>query len=180
MAAKGQHTIPRLHLQHFAGASPAGQVWTYDSSTGRRWSAIPDETCKQTHFYSIERDDGTMDTQVEDFLSKVESRSAPIYHGMTEGTMPQTEEERADFALFLGFLYCRTTSMRRISAQVHGHGAQILNFAYASQPEAFEALTRRVPLPQRWTNISSSTSLCFKPLSEAGCACNRTRPAPMR
>jgi hypothetical protein len=143
MAAKGQHTIPRLHLQHFAGASPVGQVWTYDSSSGRRWSAIPDETCKQTHFYSIERDDGTMDTQVEDFLSKVESRAAPVYQGLTAGKMPRTEEERGDFALFLGFLYCRTTAMRRISAQVHGHGAQILNFAYASNSEAFEALTRR-------------------------------------
>ena len=32
---KGQHTVPRLHLQHFAGSEPAGQVWTYDAVESR-------------------------------------------------------------------------------------------------------------------------------------------------
>ena len=31
MSPKNQHTIPRLHLQHFAGREPMGQFWTYDA-----------------------------------------------------------------------------------------------------------------------------------------------------
>lgn len=61
-----------------AAARSAGQVWTYDAATDRPWSAVAEETCKQTHFYSIERDDGTMDTQIEEFLSTIESRAAPV------------------------------------------------------------------------------------------------------
>ncbi len=144
MAAKGQHTVPRLHLQHFAGATPAGQVWTYDAVTGRRWSAVPEETCIQTHFYSIERGDGTMDTQIEELLSTIESRAAPVYQLLTEGKLPQSAQARTDFAKFLAVLYCRTTTMRRISAQIHGHGAQILSFAYANNPDAFDAVIGRM------------------------------------
>jgi Protein of unknown function (DUF4238) len=82
MKVKSQHIIPRLHLQHFAGRDPPGQVWTYDAETGRQWSAIPEETCVQTHFYSAGREDGTMDTRVEEFLAQVESRAAPVYGGL--------------------------------------------------------------------------------------------------
>ncbi len=77
MAPKGQHFIPRLHLQHFAGDNPKGQVWTYDATSGQAWSAIPEETAVQTHFYSAERDDGSMDTRIEEFLSIVEGAAAP-------------------------------------------------------------------------------------------------------
>lgn len=58
MPPKGHHFIPRLHLQHFAGPDPQGQVWTYDAQTGNVWSAIPEEIAVQTHFYSAGRYDG--------------------------------------------------------------------------------------------------------------------------
>jgi hypothetical protein len=78
MTPKSQHFIPRLHLQHFAGPSPKGQVWTYDAVAAKTWSAIPEETAVQTHFYSAEKDDGSMDTRIEEFLSSVESLAAPV------------------------------------------------------------------------------------------------------
>ena len=114
MSAKSQHTIPRLHLQHFAGRQPAGQVWTYDAIAAKQWSAIPDETCVQTHFYSAERDDGTMDTRLEDFIAGVESRAAPVYEGLLKGTMPSDAQARFDFAQFLALMHTRTTAMRRL------------------------------------------------------------------
>jgi hypothetical protein len=144
MSAKGQHTIPRLHLQHFAGRQPAGQVWTYDAVEAEQWSAIPKETCVQTHFYSVERDDGTMDTRVEDFLAKVESCAAPVYEGLLKGILPSDPQAGFDFAQFLALIFTRTTAMRRMAAKVHGHGAQILSYAYATNPKAFEGLMRRV------------------------------------
>jgi Protein of unknown function (DUF4238) len=142
--AKSQHTIPRLHLQHFAGSQPAGQVWTYDALTGKRWSAIPEETCVQTHFYSAEGKDGTRDTRLEDFLSQVESRAAPIDQSLLKGLLPRNSQTRVDFAQFLALMHCRTTAMRRMAGDIQGRGIQILNYAYASNPEAFESLTQRV------------------------------------
>jgi hypothetical protein len=85
---KGHHFYPRLCLQHFAGTEPGGEVWTYDAISGKVWSAIPEETAVETHFYSAEQPDGTMDTRVEDFLSDVESRAAPVYEGLLSGIVP--------------------------------------------------------------------------------------------
>ena len=144
MQPKSHHTVPRLHLQHFAGQEPAGQVWAYDAVTGRTWSAIPEETAVQTHFYSAERDDGTMDPTIEVFLSEVEGRAAPVYENLLKGTIPGESQARMDFSQFTALMYTRTTAMRRMAAQIRGRGAQIHQYAYASNPEAFEALTRRV------------------------------------
>jgi len=33
-------------------------VWTYDAQTGQVRSAVPEQTAVETHFYSVERDDG--------------------------------------------------------------------------------------------------------------------------
>jgi Protein of unknown function (DUF4238) len=98
MSPKSHHTIPRLHLQHFAGPEPFGQVWTYDAIAARQWSAIPEETGVQTHFYSAERDDGTMDTRLEKFLAQVEGRAAPLYEGLLKGCLPQGPQARLYFA----------------------------------------------------------------------------------
>jgi hypothetical protein len=108
------------------------------------WSAIPQETCVQTHFYSAERDDGTMDTRLEEFLSLVESHAAPIYENLLKGRLPQDQRARMDFAQFLALIHTRTTAMRRMAGEIRGRGAQIHSYAYANDPEAFEALTRRV------------------------------------
>jgi hypothetical protein len=141
---KGHHFYPRLCLQHFAGTEPGGQVWTYDAISGKVWSAIPEETAVETHFYSAEQPDGTMDTRVEDFLSDVESRAAPVYEGLLSGIVPGAAQARTDFAQFLAVMYARTPTMRRMSAEIHGRGLQIHSYAYASDDEAFERLTRQV------------------------------------
>ena len=144
MIPKSQHTIPRMHLQHFAGSNPTGQVWTYDSLTARQWSAIPKETCVQTHFYSAERDDGTMDTRLEEHLSRVEGRATQVYDSLLKGELPQASQARLDFANFLALMYTRTTAMRRIAGEIRGRKAQIHNYAYATNPEAFDTLMRRI------------------------------------
>jgi hypothetical protein len=144
MKPKSHHTVPRLHLQHFTGNEPAGQVWTYDAEAGREWSAIPEETSVQTHFYSVEQDDGTMDTRLEEFLAEVESKVAPIYENLLKGKLPGDEQGRMDFAQFLALMYMRTPAMRRMAAQIRGRGAQIMSYAYASNEKAFDRVTREL------------------------------------
>ena len=89
---KSHHIVSRLHLQHFAGDQPKGQVWTYDKNTGSPRSAIPDETATFNHFYSVELEDRIFDTSVEDVLAANESDAAPIYRKLIDGEFPKTNQ----------------------------------------------------------------------------------------
>ena len=142
MPPKGHHFIPRLHLQHFVGEDPPGQVWSYDKQTRRTWSAVPQETAVQTHFYSVEQPDGTMNTSLEEALSKIEGAAAPVYQRLVERAIPE-DQERMDFAHFTGVMIVRTPAMRRMMAEIYGRMLQIENYAYATNPEAFEGLVAR-------------------------------------
>jgi hypothetical protein len=141
---KSHHIVPRLHLKHFAGDQPKGQVWTYDKNTGARRSAIPDETATFTNFYSFQLEDGTYDTSVEDVLAANESDAAPLYRMLIEGEFPKTSQGRSDFSFFLAYLYFRTKAAFRDAANIIGRGMQIMNYAYGSNTRAFEGLIRRV------------------------------------
>jgi hypothetical protein len=141
---KQQHVIPRVHLQYFTGDSPPGQVWTYDALNSKRWSAAPEETATEGHFYSGERADGTMNTAIEEYLSKIEHAAAPTYAAIVaEGRIPGESQERADFAQFLGLMYSRTRAMRRTYATGYGQFMQTLAYEYAVHPEAFATILRK-------------------------------------
>jgi hypothetical protein len=122
MPPKAHHFIPRLHLQHFAGNDPPGQVWTYDAKTGKVWSAIPEKTAVGTHFYSAENPDGTMNTRIEEALSKIEGTAAPVYDTLLQGAIPKPSQERMAFSHFLGLMEARTPAMRRMRAEIYGRG----------------------------------------------------------
>lgn len=142
---KRHHFIPRLHLQHFAGQDPKGQVWTFDKNTGASRSAVPEETAVQTHFYSIEQDDGTYDTSAEEFLAASESNAAPVYEDLIQGRIPSKDaKQRNDFALFLSLMLLRTPAMRRDVADFIGRNIQIMNHAYVASDEAFDTLMLEV------------------------------------
>jgi hypothetical protein len=135
---KRQHTIPRLHLQHFAGAE--GRVFNYDAIAGKVWAATPEETAVETHFYSAELADGSIDTSIEAHLSQIESSAAPVYVGLLSGRIPGQNQERADFAHFLGLIYSRTGAMRRMAAELYGKMLQVQMHFTGSHPKAFEAV----------------------------------------
>ncbi len=141
MVTKSQHTVPRLHLGHFVGNNPAGQVWTYDAKTGLNWSQVPLETGTQTHFYSVAKDDGTQDTGIEDMLSGFESRAASIYKALLDGNIPKLNtQERIHFAEFMAILFVRTSAMRKLNAEMQSRAIQTMMFAYGRNERAFERL----------------------------------------
>src|ERR1700722_9142062 len=140
---KRQHTVPRLHLRHFVGRDPEGHVWSYESRSGRVWSATPENTAVESHFYSAERTDGTMDTAIEEHLSKIESLAAPVYSALLRGEIPDKCQERANFAHFLSLMYARTGSMRRVAAESYGRFMQTVMFAHTQFPDAFDTVMRR-------------------------------------
>jgi hypothetical protein len=144
LGPKRHHFDPALHLRHFVGEAPKGQVWTYDKQAGNARPATPENTAVQSHFYSVQRDDGSMDTTIEEYLAEVESDAAPIYEGLLRGEIPGHSQLRADFAQFLALMHVRTPAMRRMAGELRGREIQIRNYAYATNPEAFDALLRRI------------------------------------
>jgi hypothetical protein len=140
---KRQHIIPCLHLRHFAGDDPAGQVWNYDAQSGRVWSAAPENTAVEGHFYSGERDDGSMDSTIEEHLASVENSAVSVYTALLRGEIPGESQERADFAHFVALMFSRTRAMRRMAAEGYGKFMQIMLYAYANDPDAFDSSIRR-------------------------------------
>ena len=126
------------------GPNPKGQLWTYDAQTEHVRSATPENTAVETHFYSAENPDGTMDTQIEEYLASVEGKAAPVYEALLKGRIPKDTQGRADFSTFLALMYMRTPTMRRMSAEMYGRHLQIINYAYGIDKKAFDGLTRRV------------------------------------
>lgn len=141
---KRHHFIPRLHLQHFAGADPKGHVWTYEKQTGAIRSAIPDETAVESYFYSFKDEQGILNNNVEETLSKIESSAAPIYDMLLNGTIPADPQQRMDFSHFLAVMHVRTPAMRRMVGKMLSQQLQALNYAYGINPDAFEGLSSRV------------------------------------
>jgi hypothetical protein len=154
-----QHFIPILHLKHFIGPNPKGQVWTYDAHTGKVFSGAPENTAVQTHFYSAERPDATMDTQLEEFLSEIEGNAAPVYEALLCGEIPRESRERAYFSMFLALMYVRTPAMRRMTAEIIGRQIQIMQYAYGSNPKAFDALLQRLEKEQGLSFDAEARSL---------------------
>lgn len=80
-----------------------------------------------------------MDARLEEALSKVEGAAAPVYERLLQGIIPQASQECMDFAHFVALMHVRTPAMRRMFAEIYGR-VQIGNYAYATNPEAFETL----------------------------------------
>jgi Protein of unknown function (DUF4238) len=142
MNPKRQHTIPILHLKHFVGVEPKGQVWTIDKNTGGMRSATPENTAVVSHFYSVEREDGTFDTTFESGLAEIEGAATPVYDRLIKGqAIP--DGDKSDFAAFLAVMYLRTTAMRADAAELIGRHTQIMNYAHGVNKDAFTGLIKR-------------------------------------
>src|SRR6202043_574728 len=79
----------------------------------------------------------------EDELSRVESRAAPVYRDILAGHLPEPNQQRADFAVFLAYLLLRTPAVRRDVGELIGRHLQIMQYAYGINDKAFEGLLRR-------------------------------------
>ena len=135
---KRHHFNPCLHLKHFTGNQPQGHIWTYDKQSGQVRHSIPEQTALEGHFYSFENEDGTMDTRIEEHLSRVETDAAPVYGALLAGNIPKLDTQpRLDFANFLALMCARTPAMRRMYGEMHGRGLQITGYATALDPRAF-------------------------------------------
>ncbi|MCI5057098.1 MAG: DUF4238 domain-containing protein [Flavobacteriales bacterium] len=142
MAGKKHHIIPQMHLRHFAGHSPKGHVWTYDTKSNEPRSATTENTAVETHFYSVQMEDGSMNTLMDDYITDVEAKAAPIYRNILDGKIPDKDQKKADFSTFLAIMYFRTTAMRKMSAELYADIIALKAHVTATDDRAFEASIR--------------------------------------
>jgi hypothetical protein len=141
---KRHHYIPVMHLKHFVGNNPAGQIWTIEKETGIARSSAPEETGFERYFYGAEQDDGSHDTKLEEFLANVEGIADRIYERMVSGSIPGPDKSKGDFSAFLAFMYLRTPAMRRDAAEAIGRDIQRTNYEYGADDQKFEDAVRRM------------------------------------
>src|SRR5262245_47888322 len=120
---KRQHYVPRLHLRYLAGENPAGMVWTYDMIEGTWRPSTPENTAVESNIYSVKDQDGNHVDALEEWLTGIESKAAPIYRRMIGGDLP-LGQDRADFAVFVSSLYARSPSILRAFAEGLGMASQ--------------------------------------------------------
>lgn len=138
-----QHIVPRFHLSHFTGPEPVGQVWTFSKNGAKPRSAVPKTTGTEGHFYSVENDDGTHDTSIEQLLSKIEGSAIEPYEKLINGEIP-IGVQRDNFSIFIATMLMRTRSARRMYAELDSRIIQLLTHATAAHDGAFESLIRKV------------------------------------
>lgn len=145
MSGPRQHVTPVHHLAQFVGKSPEGCVWVYDREADVARPVAPKSTGFENHFYSIKRDDGTWDTQFDDWITSVEDKAHPIYQEMLRGILPLDDtQEKADFAVYLATVWGRTKATRRFVAETYASHLQMLNHATAAREDVFDAHIRRL------------------------------------
>lgn len=136
---KAHHFVPQLHLNYFIGSQPPGHIWTYSKISLKSFSSTPKETGFSKYYYGIRQEDGKIDNSIEDYLSKIEGRSSPIYQKLVNEDINLAYEEKSQFSIFLALMKFRSPAARRIYAEGYSQFLQINAYARTTHKEGFEA-----------------------------------------
>lgn len=137
---KRHHFVPQFYLSNFAGED--GQVWTYDMESASVRSSTVENTAYEKYLYSVTLEDGKRTDDLENLISDIESKAAPVVSKVIGGE-ELTGDERASFASFMGISYVRTDAFRHLYAQLAMNKLQIENLALAKNDEAFKARIKK-------------------------------------
>jgi hypothetical protein len=105
-----QHVVPAFYLRRFADIT--SHVLMTDKEDGRRVKSSVREVMVIKDFYTLETDGGRSYV-VEEWLSKLESRTAEILRKIDEGEFPLRSKEDHDLlALYIAYQLCRGQQFR--------------------------------------------------------------------
>ncbi len=86
--------------------------------------------------------DGSLNTSIEQTFNKIETDAASAYRKLVSGEI-LTDDDRLAFSHFLGAMYVRTTTMRRIAAQIYAHGYHMHQVLSVRHKPTFDRQLRR-------------------------------------
>ena len=125
MRPKAHHKVPRYYLEGFrtddSGTGKKARLWVYRDGESQPRRTNPSKTAFENDFYSLIGPDGERDATLELLLAKhVDTPASEIWHKLTDSSASLTSEERAQIAIFIAFLFTRTSSMRRTIGSLMG------------------------------------------------------------
>lgn len=122
-AAKRHHYLPVCYQDRF---TKDGYLWVYDRNQQRFRREQPKNTAIQTHYYSLQDEQGKKDASPEHRLAWIDGQANLIITRI-EGGEPLSPRERVIFGLWLGVLYCRTPGYERaVDELITGHAKILL------------------------------------------------------
>ena len=111
----------------------------YNKTTGQTRSDIPENISVENHFYSIENEDGTWDTRLDDWITNVEGNAKSVYDRLLQGDIPPYSQAKYDFSVYLALAYVRTRTQRRVATETYGKMIQSILGTLAGSDRMFEA-----------------------------------------
>jgi hypothetical protein len=113
--SKLHHYLPRFYQLGFARK---GLVAVYDEHKNAFRLGPPRTVGAEKHFYSVTTDAGSPDPFLEDeLLTFIDGRASVAFRAVHSGE-ELTSRHRYDLAVFLGFMFCRTPTYRRLVDQI--------------------------------------------------------------
>ena len=157
--AKRQHYVPRFYLAYFADAE--GMVWTYDTERNEVRAGTPQNTAVETNFYSVRDEADEYVDALEEWLSGVEDKAAPLYPKVLKGEMLDGRE-KADFSVFLSSLYTRSPAMIRAMAEIMGTITQQMTDMALGDRKNFERYMNEVDAKEGKTTTLEEREAIFE------------------
>ncbi len=106
---KRHHYLPQFYLKGFCRNE---YLWVYDRKTNQVRRQTPINTAVQTHYYSVENEDGEKNTEIESFLSQIEGLTKPIIQKVSNKEEISLEDKEI-LSSFLGFLMNRVPDFEK-------------------------------------------------------------------
>lgn len=120
--AKAHHKVPRFYLDGFTdpafGTGAKAKLWVYRFGKPEPYPAKPSKVAFETHFNSLITPTGAPDPAPEEHLSIMDGQLAEIWPSVLHPKHKLTDEERTKLAVFIGFIFTRTSYKRLTTNRV--------------------------------------------------------------
>jgi len=134
---KRHHYVPQFYLAGFLDPQRPSSLWVYEKGTGRVFPSTPRKIAVESHYYSFTGPDGNKDSNMlENLPSEIEGAAARGTAKILAGE-PLSDEDRSNFAVFLGFLLVRVPNFQQLTESMVAGFAKMYSRRLASNPEWF-------------------------------------------
>lgn len=127
---KRHHYLPKFYLDFF---SRDGLLWVYDRERKECRQQTSKNTAVQSQYYSAFGPDGKKHTQVEQFLSVIESLAKPVIVKI-DNEEPISPKDKEALAVFVSFLKVRVPDFEKTINEMTEKNLKIQNeFMFSSE-----------------------------------------------
>lgn len=138
---KRQHFLPRFYLDGF---TRDGLLAVFDRDQNEVRIQKPESTGVIGHFYTVEDEQGRKRFELEQVLSEIESKAAPIIKKLAaqEGI---SDDERSEMAMFVALGMCRTPDLVDSIKEMNGQIIKRMATVMFSDVNRVKAMLRDKP-----------------------------------